>query len=71
MIYTDGVRLVANTLEELHAFALRLGLRREWFQDHRHPHYDLLGAKPDEAIALGAIRVTSRDIIRLQRDLCP
>ena len=25
--------LIADDQDELHAFALRLGLRREWFQD--------------------------------------
>jgi len=27
--------LIADTEDELHAFAARLGLRREWFQDPR------------------------------------
>src|SRR5574337_223693 len=29
--------LTADTLEELHAFAAKLGLKREWFQDHLTP----------------------------------
>ena len=30
-----------ESLEELHAFALRLGLRPEWFQPKSIPHYDV------------------------------
>jgi 1-aminocyclopropane-1-carboxylate deaminase/D-cysteine desulfhydrase-like pyridoxal-dependent ACC family enzyme len=42
-------------LEALHAFAKRLGLRREWFQDHRlAPHYDLVPARHAAALELGA-----------------
>lgn len=28
-----SAHLTADTLDELHAFAARLGLKREWFQD--------------------------------------
>ena len=30
-----------RSVEELHAFASEMGLRRGWFQGGRHPHYDL------------------------------
>ena len=68
--YSGGYwcHLVSDTsLEELHAFAERLGLKREWFQDHRHmPHYDLKGsAKWEEAIRLGAQAISTRAMIRL------
>jgi hypothetical protein len=36
---------VADTLEELHEAAARLGLRREWFQEGLRPHYDLMGTR--------------------------
>ena len=42
MIYTDRSHLVADTLQELHEFAEKVGLKRKWFQDHKdHPHYDI------------------------------
>lgn len=43
MIYTDGVHLVADTLSELHEFAISIGLKRNYFHGLRkgHPHYDL------------------------------
>lgn len=51
-------------LEELHALAEKIGLRRAWFQDHpRHPHYDLPPDKRSLAIAAGASPVTSREIV--------
>jgi hypothetical protein len=47
--------LTADTLEELHAFAARLGMRRAWFQDHPLcPHYDLTPGRREVAVRLGA-----------------
>jgi hypothetical protein len=52
-------------LEELHAMARAIGLRREWFQDHpRHPHYDLPPDRREAALAAGAVPVTSRELVR-------
>lgn len=48
--------MFADTLEELHAMADRLGMKRSWFQDKKDlPHYDLVKSKRDKAIALGAV----------------
>lgn len=48
--------MVADTLEELHAAAARIGLRQEWFQPHKRlPHYDLTIGRRAEAIRQGAI----------------
>lgn len=43
MIYTDGVHVVADSLEELHAWAKRVGIGRHRFHGmrRRHPHYDV------------------------------
>jgi hypothetical protein len=61
--------LASDTLDELHEFAARLGMRREWFQPGRgrHPHYDLVKSRRDRAVALGAIEVSGRDLIMLWR----
>lgn len=48
MIYTDGVHLISdNNLEELHEFALNIGLKRHFYEGVRknHPHYDLTNKK--------------------------
>jgi Protein of unknown function (DUF4031) len=68
-VYVDDARipqrgrlwshLVADTAEELHAAAERLGLRRDWVQDRgRTLHYDL----PEEG-RLAAIRTGAAEPI--------
>ena len=50
--------LMADSEDELHAFAARCGLQRRWFQKHpRHPHYDVVESKRTLAISLGAVFV--------------
>ena len=49
--------MIADTLDELHVMAARIGLRRSWFQgDGSTPHYDI-GTDRIRALAvkLGAI----------------
>lgn len=63
-ITTDG------PLEELHALAARVGLRRRWFQEHpTAPHYDLTPPRREAAIAAGAVFVSAREqaLARLRR----
>lgn len=61
--------LAADTLDELHEFAARIGMKREWFQPGRgrHPHYDLVKSRRDRAVALGALEVSGRDLVLLWR----
>jgi hypothetical protein len=69
-IFRSGsCHMAADTLDELHAMARKIGMRRSWFQDKnpRHPHYDLVKSRRDKAVSLGAIEVTGRDIIMLWR----
>lgn len=57
--------LVSDTsIEELHAFAEKLGMRREWFQRRSIPHYDLTGERYNLALAMGAELVSSRELVR-------
>ena len=61
--------LVADDDEELHDFAARLGMRREWFQHKvRRPHqshYDVPERARQDALDLGAIPVTWRQLGRM------
>jgi hypothetical protein len=63
--------LLADTSEELHAFATRLGLERAWF--HRNParpwkdHYDIPAAKRQVAILRGATPITGREAAEKRR----
>lgn len=67
--------LTADTPDELHEFADRLGHRREWFQARcrsrscpvrggvcRHFHYDVVDTRRSRAISLGARTVTLREM---------
>lgn len=54
--------MLADTLEELHAMAEEIGLKRAWFQAHPlHPHYDLTEAKRTAALAAGAVFVPAKE----------
>jgi hypothetical protein len=57
--------MFADTLEELHAMAEKIGMKREWFQEHpRFPHYDLVPPRRAKAVALGAKEKDTRDILQ-------
>lgn len=46
---------------ELHGFAAKLGLKREWFQTSASgPHYDLTASKRRLAVRLGAVELDDR-----------
>lgn len=47
-------------LEELHAMARKIGMKREWFQGSTdHKHYDLVPSKRAKAVKFGAIELAS------------
>ncbi len=51
--------LMADTLDELHAFAARLGIPRRAFQDKTSgAHYDIHAGLREQAIVLGAIAIS-------------
>lgn len=70
--YKRWSHLVSTTSEdELHAFATRLGLRREWAQlrpKSSAAHYDVTPPKRALAIRLGAREVEGRVLVRLNYD---
>lgn len=51
--------LTADTDDELHAFAAKLGLKRSWHQKPGTPisHYDVTEPKRQQAIRLGAVPI--------------
>ena len=71
MIYTDGTHLVADSLEELHDFAQKIGLKRGWFEKARtHPHYDIWSDEiRQRAYDQGAILKRPREILELSKKL--
>ena len=62
--------LLADTEEELHAFAQKIGMKRAWFQDgetHSMPHYDLVANRRKMAVKLGAIEISRKELIEKLR----
>ena len=61
--YGSSCHLVADTLEELHEFAAKIGMKRQWFQDDKRlPHYDLTAKRRSSALRYGAIEITFRQL---------
>lgn len=52
--WQGGGHLLTSDIDELHEFAKKLGLKREWFQLKTAPHYDLTKNKRQQAINNGA-----------------
>lgn len=72
MIYVDKVHMVADSLEELHAFAISIGLKRHFFEGVKkgHPHYDLTNKTiMQKAIENGAQVVGSKKIVEISHQL--
>jgi len=42
MIYTDGVYIISNiSIEDLHDFAMCIGISGRYYRDKVYPHYDI------------------------------
>lgn len=58
----------ADSLEELHEMADRIGLKRQWCQTHTDPqHYDLTATKRAAALRAGALEGNLREYFRQKR----
>ncbi len=68
---SEWSHLFADTEDELHAFAGRLGLRRSYFQQGKpdwFPHYDVTRGMRFKALRLGAEPVSARDAAVIARE---
>lgn len=77
-VYVDKMRapygrmimchMVADTVEELHAMADIIGVKRRWFQDHHMPHYDISLGRRRLAVENGAIEIDRYQLVGLMRE---
>lgn len=66
--------MFADTEEELHAMADKIGLKRSWFQnkpDELCPHYDLVASKRKLAVSNGAVELDRRSSVNKWREINP
>jgi hypothetical protein len=61
--------MMADTLEELHEMADKIGLKRSWFQGKAStPHYDLIESKRELALKNGAVFKSAREQAQARLD---
>lgn len=66
----QSCHMIADTLEELHAMAARIGMKRAWFQPKSFPHYDLVRSRRERAVAAGAVELDDgRDFVKKMREI--
>lgn len=76
MVYVDDAEhkfgrmimchMAADSIEELHEMADKIGIKRRWFQNKKRlPHYDICKQKRLLAVSFGAVEVTSRDLVKI------
>lgn len=62
--------MIADTPDELHAMADKIGVARRWFQSPpkaSFPHYDIAKSKRELAVAAGAIEVGRNELVAAMR----
>jgi hypothetical protein len=60
----EWCHLIADTDEELHTFAAKIGMLRCWFQGD---HYDLTPSRRAKAVAAGAVEVDRHEFVEVLR----
>lgn len=56
--------MIADTHEELHTFAAKIGMKRQWFQGD---HYDIAMSTREKAVKLGAVEISMRELASMCR----
>jgi hypothetical protein len=60
--WNGGGHMLTTDIDELHALAQSIGLKREWFQDKSFPHYDVQRSKRHLAVQKGAVEIEFGEI---------
>lgn len=62
--------LAADSLDELHEFAAKIGVKKCWYHNHRLvPHYDVNETQRLTAIDNGAVPMGTKEIILRARGM--
>ncbi len=62
--------MIADTIDELHQMADKIGINRKWFQSKASsPHYDICKSKREHAVKFGAIEVDRKGLVNIIRRL--
>jgi hypothetical protein len=61
--FETACHMIADSLQELHAMADAIGLKRSWFQANAAlPHYDLTANKRYQAVRHGAVEISFQEV---------
>lgn len=64
--------MVADSLEELHAFAINIGIKPHFYHRSKTaPHYDITSEQHAVALTNGAVLVDSREVLKKSKLLLP
>ena len=61
--------MIADSIDELIAFAESIGIRAEWFQPKSSPHFDLTVELRHRAVRQGAIELDQRQLVAKLREI--
>lgn len=59
--------MIADTDDELHAMADKLGVSRRWHQKSNYSHYDICKSKRAMAVSMGAIEIGRREFVDMAK----
>lgn len=67
--YGVSCHLIADTIGELKVFAVKIGMRPEWYQAKSSPHFDLTADGRALAVRHGAIELDRRAFVAKIQEL--
>ncbi len=59
--------MLADSVDELHEMAGKIGVRLSWYQPKSTPHYDVCKKKRALAVRYGAIEIDRRKVVEIIR----
>jgi hypothetical protein len=55
--------MIADSVEELHEMADKIGVQRKYFQSKSYPHYDIALSKKKIAVEHGAKAISCKELV--------